>query len=77
MPLTLEQLQPINPEEIKLVAQRRDEDIPKAEEYGKIKSKQLDTLKDGTRVLVKHQKTGRWDTRQQYFRSDKTDYHTS
>ena len=54
MPLTLELLQPINPEEIKNSAQRRDEDIPKAAEYERIKSKHL----DGTKVLVKHHKTG-------------------
>ena len=61
-PLTLEQLQPVDQKVLKHAVQRIDEDITKAEEYEKIKIKQLDTLTDGEKVLVKHHKTGRWDT---------------
>ena len=62
MPLTLEQLQPVNQQELKQAVQRRDEDIPKSEEYEKVKSKKLDTLADGENILVKYYKTGCWDT---------------
>ena len=61
MLLTLEQLQPVDQQELKWAVQRRDEDILRAEEYEKIKSKKLDTLSDGEKVLVKHHKTGHWD----------------
>ena len=62
MPLTIEQLCPLNQEEIKHEVQRRGEAIPKTEEYENIKSRTLDTLMEGEKVLVKHHKTGRWDT---------------
>ena len=62
MPLTIEQLCPLGQQEIKSIVQRRDEEIPKTEEYEKIKSKTLDELTVGEKVLVKHHKSGRWDT---------------
>ena len=60
--LTLDQLQPIHPEEIKLAAQNRDKEISAAEKYEKIQSRKLDKLKDGDTVLIKHHKMGRWVT---------------
>ena len=62
IPITLKQLQPVNQEELKRTVQRRDEEIPKAEEYKRVKSKTLDKQANGEKVLVKHHKTGCWDT---------------
>ena len=62
MPLTIEQLRPLELKEITCAVQRRDEEIPKVEEYEKIRSKTLDELTIGERVQVKHHKSRRWDT---------------
>ena len=62
MPLTIGQLRSLNQKEITRVVQRRDKEIPKVEEYKSIRSKTLDELTIGKRVLVKHHKSGRWDT---------------
>ena len=48
MPLTIEQLRP--------AVQRRDEEMPKAEEYERVRSKTLDKLTIGEKV--KHDKSG-------------------
>ena len=42
MPLTIEQLRPLDQKKITRVVQRRDEESPKVEEYKKIRSKTLD-----------------------------------
>ena len=49
---TIKQLHLLNQEEIKSAGQRRDEEIPKTEEYEKIKSMTSDMLAEGKNVLV-------------------------
>ena len=58
IPLTIKQLRPLDQMEIKRAVQRRDKEIPKTEEYEKIKIKTLDELTVGEKVLVKHHKSG-------------------
>ena len=57
MPLTLKQLQPVDQEELKRAVQPRVDEIRIAEEYERVKSKTLDTLANGEKVVVKHHMT--------------------